>query len=175
MGRMKELDILIRQGGDDAVAAVNELLHVWTPVSERLPDEEVLVLAYWPVSPLGGKPEIEIVYRRRGKWEGSFQLCQAPPTHWMLLPARPASSNTLRMEWHLSRLRALPDELEREFRARFPPSPYLDAVVYILRNTVTELDSSIKSRLAECGVPPHNVSFGRANACTASRKKKPKS
>lgn len=38
MGHMKELDLRIRQGGDDAIVAVSELLPRWIPVSERLPE-----------------------------------------------------------------------------------------------------------------------------------------
>lgn len=50
MGRMKEFDLRIRQGGDDAIAAVSELLPRWIPVSERLPEIDanglsVIVLA----------------------------------------------------------------------------------------------------------------------------------
>lgn len=39
MGHMKDLDRRIRQGGDDAIAAVSELLPRWIPVSERLPED----------------------------------------------------------------------------------------------------------------------------------------
>jgi hypothetical protein len=174
MGRMKDFDIRIRNGGDDAIAAVNELIHSWIPVSTRKPDDDVLVLGYWPASPFGGEPAIDIVFRRDGKWSGS-ELVKSPPTHWMLLPQRPVSSNDLRLDWHLSRLRFLPDEFEREFRARFPPSPFLDSVVYVLRNTVSNLESAIRARLDPSGTKPGNVYPVVASKCTQGRTNKPKS
>lgn len=46
MGYMKELDRRIRQGGDDAIAAVSELLPRWIPVGERRPEEEQDVVVF---------------------------------------------------------------------------------------------------------------------------------
>ena len=46
MSRMKDFDIRIRQGGDDAIAAVGELMPRWIPVSERMPEEGERVLFY---------------------------------------------------------------------------------------------------------------------------------
>lgn len=49
MGRMKEFDIRIRSGGDDAIAALNEYVAMvsgpkWIPLSERKPEEYETVL-----------------------------------------------------------------------------------------------------------------------------------
>jgi hypothetical protein len=38
MGRMKQIEAYIRSGGDDAIAAVSELLPRWISVEERLPE-----------------------------------------------------------------------------------------------------------------------------------------
>ena len=38
MGHMKDIDRRIRQGGDDAIAALSELLPRWVSAEERLPD-----------------------------------------------------------------------------------------------------------------------------------------
>ncbi len=93
MGRMKELDIRIRQGGDDAIAAVSELLPRWIPVRERLPvtpfgESEchgVRVLAW---SHANGCDtawfERDEEYKNRWTWE-----CVSDPTHWMPLPKPP--------------------------------------------------------------------------------------
>lgn len=45
MGHMKDLDHRIRQGGDDAIAAVGELLPRWISVEDRLPDPHKTVIA----------------------------------------------------------------------------------------------------------------------------------
>jgi hypothetical protein len=93
MGRMKELDIRIRQGGDDAIAAVSELLPRWIPVSERLPETPsgeweihgVCVLAW---SQSNGHDtawfERDDEYGTSWSWE-----CVSDPTHWMPLPEPP--------------------------------------------------------------------------------------
>jgi hypothetical protein len=44
MSYMKDLDIRIRSGGDDAIAAACQLVPKWIPVSERLPEHESNVL-----------------------------------------------------------------------------------------------------------------------------------
>jgi hypothetical protein len=86
MGRMKELDIRIRQGGDDAIAAVSELLPRWIPVDERLPEDGQRVLA---VTRVGGITEVgEFAFNSRGEWfstdYGSWNA-----SHWMPLPEPP--------------------------------------------------------------------------------------
>ncbi len=90
MGRMKELDIRIRQGGDDAIAAVSELLPRWIPVSERLPEDEreLVVLA------CGGGYALPSTAELDGyglKWCSRPNLAsnRNAPTHWMPLPEPP--------------------------------------------------------------------------------------
>ena len=92
MGYYKELDIRIRSGGDDAIAAVSELMPRWIPVAERLPGEDEEggmpnVLGYYPEYP----PDIQLVWYTGDGWEdgeGSGQDMKAP-THWMPLPPPP--------------------------------------------------------------------------------------
>jgi hypothetical protein len=93
---MKELDIRIRNGGDDAIAAVSELMPRWIPVAERLPDLKdedggtPNVLGYYPDYP----PDIQLVWYTGNGWEdgdGSGRDMKAP-SHWMPLPAPPETS-----------------------------------------------------------------------------------
>jgi hypothetical protein len=93
MGYMKEIDRRIRQGGDDAIAAVGELLPRWISVAEQLPDTPsgeweihgVCVLAW---SKSNGHDtawfERDQEYGNRWSWE-----CVSDPTHWMKLPEPP--------------------------------------------------------------------------------------
>jgi hypothetical protein len=109
MGYMKELDIRIRNGGDDAISAVQEylgvrgkvldditktfsLIPVWVSVSERLPEEGQEVLWYsshdrfarcrWAT----GKREGDLV-----DWGGDLSAkIDGWLTHWMPLPEPPA-------------------------------------------------------------------------------------
>jgi hypothetical protein len=87
MSYMKKLDIRIRSGGDDAIAAACELMPRWIPVSERLPEEDSVVLAFMPEgSEL--KPEVREMYFVEGEWmndRGHWPNV----THWMPLPEPP--------------------------------------------------------------------------------------
>jgi hypothetical protein len=85
MGHMKDLDIRIRQGGDDAIAAVGELLPRWISVEERLPEEgdyclvsleDSLGIAWWHNEPTPKFIHEDI----DNSWT---------PTHWMKLPEPP--------------------------------------------------------------------------------------
>ena len=85
MGHMKDLDRRIRQGGDDAIAAVSELLPRWIPVSEMLPPDEVVVLAY--------RNRCEYGFRRDGVWIDTLYggVLGNGPSHWMPLPEPPST------------------------------------------------------------------------------------
>ena len=81
---MKDLDRRIRQGGDDAIAAVSELLPRWIHVSERLPEDGESVLACFEKS--GGVGCATFV--ERYKWFETDRGCFGA-THWMPLPEPP--------------------------------------------------------------------------------------
>lgn len=97
MGYMKELDLRIRQGGDDAIAAVSELLPRWIPVSERLPErgERTLVRClgklYGPQTYVGTFCEVPFpagcgLHRY---WDSDECDTYLSVTHWMPLPEPP--------------------------------------------------------------------------------------
>ena len=103
MGIMKDFDIRIRNGGDDAIAAASEfameaarLAHgfvpLWIPVSKRMPGISERVLVFCPLL----EPD-EIIGSTRaanGIWEcddGQI-LGETEPTHWMPLPAPPTDA-----------------------------------------------------------------------------------
>lgn len=87
MGHMKELDIRIRQGGDDAIAAACELLPRWISVEERLPPHLELVLVNHC------RTGIEMAARQPdGQWvifEIGYKHSGVAYTHWMTLPSPP--------------------------------------------------------------------------------------
>ncbi len=57
----------------------------WAPVGERLPEDNVAVLAWGPCN--GGA---EMVWRKQGKWRLSYVGTHVPDvTHWMPLPPGP--------------------------------------------------------------------------------------
>ena len=90
MGHMKDFDRRIRQGGDDAVRAALECALTvaarWIPVEERLPEENVCVLAnHWMTG-------IEMAFRRDDQWGiawTGFMGSGSGYTHWMPLPEPP--------------------------------------------------------------------------------------
>ena len=98
----------IRGGGDDAIAALEELLNTrdsvmkgitdafawprWIPVSERLPEAVVVVLTF------GAAGEVLGYVDRAGRWHsvhcdnetGDPWICDpGAVTHWQPLPAPP--------------------------------------------------------------------------------------
>ena len=110
MGAMKDFDRRIRQGGDDAIAAVSECVsgvegwlksfaalakHViprWIPVSERLPEEGVVVLAYLPKQADVESGVYAAMLSKLQTLKGTFSTSFGfgfEATHWMPLPEPP--------------------------------------------------------------------------------------
>ena len=88
MGHMKDLDRRIRQGGDDAIAAVSELLPRWIAVSEQLPemDERVTVGHATDGWVTVGHMHLTGALLH---WDGDDYEELHEPTHWMPLPEPP--------------------------------------------------------------------------------------
>jgi len=115
MGLMKDFDIRVRNGGDDAAGAVNELMAElqrrllelqvsmprWIPVTERLPEDESQVLVYCIPRDEDGTPScagcdgrggiISTAWHERLGDGGEHWVSDgpAPPLFWMPLPAPP--------------------------------------------------------------------------------------
>lgn len=89
MGYMKDLDRRIRQGGDDAMAAVGELLPRWIPVSERLPDDdlEMVLLTDGEWVTFGRQSGDGWYVEESAEALGPRELSRF--THWMPLPEPP--------------------------------------------------------------------------------------
>jgi hypothetical protein len=93
MGYMKDLDIRIRSGGDDAVAAACELLPRWIPVDEQWPKHGSDVLVAYRAG--------EYVLLGVGEFDGTAVNDEGVTvpyfkgihgfevTHWMPLPEPP--------------------------------------------------------------------------------------
>ncbi|MFM9115530.1 MAG: DUF551 domain-containing protein [Planctomycetota bacterium] len=106
MGIMKDFDIRIRNGGDDAIAAVSELMDCkihddvvrelrpwlaqrqWIPVTERLPDLHEHVIGWQQ----GWANAAEVWRGSKGQWLGGDFEPADEVTHWMPLPAPPADA-----------------------------------------------------------------------------------
>jgi len=111
MASMKDFEIRIRDGGDDAVAAMTELWEMrekilfditdaftrarWIPVSERLPEVNATVLAVTRAFPK------DIRLAQMASHDGvMWRFCDMDDddvdsfgiTHWMPLPAPPTDS-----------------------------------------------------------------------------------
>ena len=101
MGLMKDFDIRIRNGGDDAAGAVNELMAElqrrlmelqdsmprWIPVTERLPPGGVRVLIWCGPGTFVDFATLDWKYGWHYDDYGSPE-----PTHWMPLPAPPTDA-----------------------------------------------------------------------------------
>lgn len=80
----------LRDAGESILAVVASLWELrtatrWIPVTERLPPDGVLVLAY--------RKRCEYGFRRDGQWIDTLYggVLGNGPSHWMPLPAPPAS------------------------------------------------------------------------------------
>jgi hypothetical protein len=97
MGHMKDFDRRIRNGGDDAIAAVIELMPRWIPVSERLPPADgSIVLAYYWHDGRGDGSVWQAVYAEEiGGWrcQDAEECDYGVPTHWMQLPEPPTTAS----------------------------------------------------------------------------------
>jgi len=110
MGHMKNLDIVLRNGGQEAVDAVSrmasdieDMMPRWIPVGERLPKEYETVLVATDGGVSAGEirfPDSEcdmdepwwMVFKNRRdqsvSWAGFVSFANV--THWMPLPEPPA-------------------------------------------------------------------------------------
>ena len=89
MGHMKDFDRRIRQGGDDAIAAVSELMPRWIPVSERLPEVDATVLVVIE-TPRGQHVSFLSRHKQDGFWtHPDGDVDDINVTHWMPLPEPP--------------------------------------------------------------------------------------
>jgi len=110
MGHMKDLDRRIRQGGDDAIAAVAELWESrekilfditdaftkarWIPVSKRLPEDGEQVIVWMPDCPhhpCGMDMGSCMTMLVSTWWPTDRPFEPNGVTHWMPLPEPPKS------------------------------------------------------------------------------------
>ena len=86
---MKEFDRRIRQGGDDAITAVGELMPQWIPVEERLPEVLGTVLVVVK-TPYGSHVSVLSRHPQKGFWQHpDGDVDDIDVTHWMPLPEPP--------------------------------------------------------------------------------------
>lgn len=107
MGIMKDFDIRIRNGGDDAIAAVEEYVaeqerliaqvesmlqracdrqwKEWVPVTEQMPADGLYLIAW------DGREQVTIGHLVDGEWFDPVVAISeyGPPTHWMTMPYAP--------------------------------------------------------------------------------------
>ncbi len=94
MGYYKNLDIRIRNGGDDALAATLELLPQWISVHKQLPEQGVQVLVCWESQPAANQLSIAKFWGEKSEcgkclfWYDGYGAMYA--SHWMPLPEPPA-------------------------------------------------------------------------------------
>jgi hypothetical protein len=89
MSYMKDLDIRIRSGGDDAIAAACELVPKWIPVWEQLPALNTRVLVLVDCKP-HEHPHTIGAFMFYGNWELDTTYEEATePSYWMPLSDPP--------------------------------------------------------------------------------------
>lgn len=88
MGHMKNLDIVLRNGGQEAVDAVSRMaadieamVPRWIPVSERKPDCDRVLLS-------DGR-NVTIATRYANGAYDAWDVWEKMPTHWMPIPEPP--------------------------------------------------------------------------------------
>jgi len=110
MAHTKDFHTLIRGGGDDAIAALEECLNTrdsvlrvitdtfawprWIPVSERLPDSRATCLVacergFVTAMEYTSNEHAKTEKGRRWRWEWNGRISPWTVTHWMPLPAPP--------------------------------------------------------------------------------------
>jgi hypothetical protein len=92
MGHMKDLDIRIRNGGDDAIAAACELMPRWISVEDRLPNPGADVLIYYGTVGLDGEMLVAHCHvDGKVEWadDVGLRIRSEGVTHWMPLPEPP--------------------------------------------------------------------------------------
>ena len=98
MGHMKNLDIVLRNGGQEAVDAVNRMaadieamMPRWIPVGERLPEVGEHVLACWVQRKDGMATAVRRELNGKTVWSAADQWNEIDsPIAWMPLPEPPA-------------------------------------------------------------------------------------
>ena len=89
MSYMKDLDIRIRSGGDDAIAAACELVPKWISVLEQLPALNTRVLVLVDCKP-HEHPHTIGAFMFYGNWELDTNYEEATePSYWMPLSDPP--------------------------------------------------------------------------------------
>lgn len=62
--------------------------HGWISVKERLPDEDMWILAYWGGNALAGCYSNPSIAKHKYNWQDEKGIA-ADPTHWQPLPEPP--------------------------------------------------------------------------------------
>jgi hypothetical protein len=89
MSYMKDLDIRLRNGGDDAIAAACELMPKWISVWEQLPALNTRVLVLVDCKP-HEHPHTIGAFMFYGNWELDAEYEEATePSYWMPLSDPP--------------------------------------------------------------------------------------
>ena len=97
MAHMKNLDIVLRNGGQEAVDAVNRMaadieamMPRWIPAGERLPEVGEHVLACWVMRKDGMATAVRRELNGKTVWSAADQWNEIdPPIAWMPLPEPP--------------------------------------------------------------------------------------
>ena len=169
MGLMKDFDIRIRNGGDDAAGAVNELMAElqrrllelqasmprWIAVTERLPEDGVAVLGwdrdgFHTLHVYCGKGKSGDVWfgcNVAGGWCEDARMIAAPD-YWMPLPAPPTDQGELQKD------PAPPAPAEGLYPLLAPEPPPPAATITLFINAVPPIRISVPPPPPPALVPP---------------------